>query len=44
MINNSQLNNYYTLTNEESGQVFSKVLEFSLLDPYDQIITTIQDG
>ena len=44
MINNSNFSNYYTLINEESGQVFSKVLEFSLLDPYNQVITTIQEG
>ena len=44
MINNSDFNNYYTLTAEQSGQVFSKVLEFFLLDPYDQVTTTITDG
>lgn len=35
---------YFILDSEESGQVLSKVLEFLLLDPYNQIITTINEG
>lgn len=35
---------YFVLDSEESGQVLSKVLEFLLLDPYDQITTTINEG
>lgn len=44
MINNSNFDNYFVFTNEESGLVLSKIFEFLLLDSFNQVIKTLDEG